>query len=381
MNRSLHIISFLTFAFALSVRAVDPILPQIAADFWIQPETAAFLAVGFAAYGMALPVLGPVADALGKLRVMIACLLVLSVSSFLCAVAQSFPQLLVLRIVAGAACGGSFPIAMALVSDFVPLAQRQVVIGRLLAGTIAGNLLGAAAAGIVADAIHWRGVFVALGTMASIALVLAIVGLRGLPESPRQPLHPGAVLARYRGIFRIPTARVCYLSVFSEGFFLFSTFAYVATLLLAAGEPRASIAGLVIAAFAVGGMIYSLGVGTLLNWFGQKGVMIGGGLLIALGLATVAFQPPWPVQCTAFGVMGLGFYMLHASIQVFVTELAPATRSSAIAFHTFSIFVGQAIGTVAFGLGLAAIGAPATLIVCSIAMALTGFIAARRLVR
>jgi predicted MFS family arabinose efflux permease len=296
-------------------------------------------------------------------------------------VAQSFPQLLVLRIVAGAACGGSFPIAMALVSDFVPLAQRQVVIGRLLAGTIAGNLLGAAAAGIVADAIHWRGVFVALGTMASIALVLAIVGLRGLPESPRQPLHPGAVLARYRGIFRIPTARVCYLSVFSEGFFLFSTFAYVATLLLAAGEPRASIAGLVIAAFAVGGMIYSLGVGTLLNWFGQKGVMIGGGLLIALGLATVAFQPPWPVQCTAFGVMGLGFYMLHASIQVFVTELAPATRSSAIAFHTFSIFVGQAIGTVAFGLGLAAIGAPATLIVCSIAMALTGFIAARRLVR
>jgi predicted MFS family arabinose efflux permease len=73
--------------------------------------------------------------------------------------------------------------------------------------------------------------------------------------------------------------------------------------------------------------------------------------------------------------------MLHASIQVFVTELAPATRSSAIAFHTFSIFVGQAIGTVAFGLGLAAIGAPATLIVCSIAMALTGFIAARRLVR
>jgi hypothetical protein len=80
-------------------------------------------------------------------------------------------------------------------------------------------------------------------------------------------------------------------------------------------------------------------------------------------------------------MMGLGFYMLHASIQVFVTELAPATRSSAIAFHTFSIFVGQSIGTVAIGYGLALIGSPATLAVCAIAIALTGIIAAQLLTR
>ncbi len=381
MNRTLNIISFLTFASALSVRAVDPVIPQIAEDFWIMPATAALLAVGFAAYGMALPVLGPIADRLGKVRVMIACLLVLSVSSFLCALATSFPQLFVLRVIAGAACGGSFPLAMALVSDLVPIAQRQVVIGRLLAGTISGNLLGAAAAGIVADFIHWRGVFIVLGLISLAALILAIFGLRGLPESPRQPLDIRSVLARYRGIFRKPIARVCYLAVLSEGVFLFGVFSYVAVLLLAAGEPRASIAGLVIAAFAVGGMIYSFSVGTLLHWFGQKRVMIGGGLFIALGLAVMAFQPPWPVQCLAFGVMGLGFYMLHASIQVFVTELAPEARSSAIAFHTFSIFVGQAIGTILFGLGLATIGASASLAVCALAVGLTGFVAARLLTR
>ena len=151
-----------------------------------------------------------------------------------------------------------------------------------------------------------------------------------------------SVLARYRTIFRIPTARICYLAVLLEGIFLFGVFAYVAVLLQAAGEPRASIAGLVIAAFAVGGIVYSFSVGAMLHWLGLKRVMIGGGLLMALGLCAVAFQPPWQAQTVAFGVMGLGFYMLHASIQIFVTELAPATRSSAIAFHTFSIFVGQA---------------------------------------
>jgi predicted MFS family arabinose efflux permease len=378
---TLAIISFMTFSSALSVRAVDPMIPQIAHDFWLPPATAAMLAAAFISYGMVLPVLGPVADSVGKRRVMIACLIVLTAASFLCAVAATFQQLFVLRVIAGAGCGGLFPLGMAMVSDLVPLAQRQVAIGRLLAGTITGNLMGSAAAGIGADLIHWRGVFVVLGVISLIALLLAAFGLRGLPETPRQPLDPRTVILRYRAIFRIPTARICYLTVLCEGIFLMGLFAYVAVLLLEAGETRASIAGLVIASFAIGGIVYSAGVGWLLRLLGQKWVMIAGGLFMASGIAALAFAPPWQVQCVLFAMMGLGFYMLHASIQVFVTELAPATRSSAIAFHTFSIFVGQSIGTALFGYGLTWIGATATLAICSAAIALTGIVAAFLLTR
>jgi len=381
MKQTLAIISFMTFSTALSVRAVDPVVPQIASDLLVSPATAAMLAVAFVSYGAVLPVLGPVADSVGKTRVMIGCLIVLTVASFLCAIATSFSQLFVLRVIAGAGCGGLFPIGMALVSDLVPLAQRQVAIGRLLAGTISGNLMGSAAAGIVADFIHWRGVFVVLGAISLIALILAIVGLRGVPEPPKQPLDPRTVLLRYRAIFRIPTARICYLTVLCEGIFLFGLFAYVAVLLLETGETRASIAGLIIASFAVGGMVYSAGVSHLLRWLGQKWVMIVGGLFMASGLAAMTFAPPWQAQCFIFAIMGLGFYMLHASIQVFVTELAPATRSSAIAFHTFSIFVGQSIGTTLFGYGLITAGAPLTLAICSVAIALTGIISALLLTR
>ncbi len=356
MGRTLAIISFMTFSSALSVRAVDPMIPQIAHEFWLPPATAAMLAAAFISYGMVLPVLGPVADSVGKKRVMIGCLVVLTIASFLCAVATTFQQLFIFRVIAGAGCGGLFPLGMALLSDLVPLAQRQVAIGRLLAGTITGNLLGSAAAGIVADFIHWRGVFIVLGVISLITLVLAVVGLRGLPEAPRQPLDPRTVILRYRAIFRIPTARICYLTVLCEGIFVMGLFAYVAVLLLEAGERRASIAGAVIASFAVGGIVYSIGIGALLRLLGQKWVMIAGGLFMAFGIAALAFAPPWQVQCAVVGVMGLGFYMLHASIQVFVTELAPATRSSAIAFHTFSIFVGQSIGTAAFGYGLFYLG-------------------------
>src|SRR5690606_13221693 len=121
-------------------------------------------------------------------------------------------------------------------------------------------------------------------------------------------------------------ARICYATVGLEGLFLFGIFPYAAVLLLMGGEPRASIAGLVVAAFAVGGMVYALSVKQLLYWFGQKRIMSAGGVLVALGLFTVAGGPAWPVQAAAFAAMGLGFYMLHASIQVYVTEFAPTAR-------------------------------------------------------
>ena len=53
MNRTLNIVCFLIFSSALSVRAIDPVVPQIAADFAISTTTVALLAAAFAAYGLA----------------------------------------------------------------------------------------------------------------------------------------------------------------------------------------------------------------------------------------------------------------------------------------------------------------------------------------
>jgi predicted MFS family arabinose efflux permease len=381
MSRTLNILCFLVFASALSVRAIDPVVPQIAADFSIPPSTAAMLAAAFAAYGLVQPVLGPVADAFGKARVMLGCLALLAVSSFLAAFVTNFWLLFVLRILAGAACGGSFPIGMALISDFAPLSQRQVTISRLLAATISGNLLGAAASGVVSDFIHWRGMLVILGIVSLMALVLGYYGLRDLPAGPAHPLNVRSVLARNRAILSIRTARICYMTVALEALFLFGIFPYTAVLLAKGGEPRASIAGLVLAAFAIGGMLYTLSVRQLLRWLGQKKIMMAGGALAALGLFVVAPGPSWPVQAAAFAAMGCGFYMLHASIQVYVTEFAPATRSSAVAFHTFSFFIGGGISPVLYGIAFDRIGAPATLIVAGVAMALIGTISAQLLVK
>jgi hypothetical protein len=106
---------------------------------------------------------------------------------------------------------------------------------------------------------------VILGIISVIALLLGHFGLRCLPPAERHPLDVRSVLSRNRAIFAIRAARICYAAVALEALFLFGIFPYVAVLLAKAGEIRAAIAGVVVAAFAIGGMVYSLSVRQLLR--------------------------------------------------------------------------------------------------------------------
>ena len=97
------------------------------------------------------PVLGALADMFSKTRLIIACMLILGATTILSGLALNFEMLMGLRIVAGMAAGGVFPIALAVAGDRVPVRQRQVAIGRLLFAAMSGNLLGASLAGVVGD--------------------------------------------------------------------------------------------------------------------------------------------------------------------------------------------------------------------------------------
>ncbi len=67
-------------------------------------------------------------------------------------------------------------------------------------------------------------------------------------------------------------------------------------------------------------------------------MLIGGGLICAGALATIGLAGTWQMDCVALTAMGLGFYMLHNTFQVQVTEVAPTARASAVALHAFSFF-------------------------------------------
>jgi len=203
--------------------------------------------------------------------------------------------------------------------------------------------------------------------------------LREVKSPPPARFHRAAVLANFRSIFADPRAKVCFGSVFFEAIVIHGLFPYVALLLLAAGEPRASIAGLLIATFAVGGIFYSLSVGALIARFREAHLMIAGGTLAACGLILIALHFSWTWQIAVFAMFGFGFYLLHASIQVHVTDLSQTARGAAAALHSSSFYMGQALGPVIYGHGFAHAGAEASLFMGAAVVMTVGLVCSRLL--
>src|SRR5262252_1054815 len=356
MGRVINLMAFVVFATTLFMRSVDPVIPQIAQGLKVAPTTAALLSTGFTLpYALIQPVLGALADMFSKTRLISLCMLVLGVTTLACGLVTNFETLMVLRMLAGIAAGGVFPIALAVAGDRVPVQQRQVAIGRLLFAAMTGNLLGASGAGVIGDVIGWRGVFFATGTIDLIALAVAIPGFRSIEEKPGR-FDLSTLVPNYRAIFSNPMAKYCFGAVFVEAIFLFGVFPYMASVLQTEGVMRSSIAGVVISGFGVGGVIYTFMVAWLLAHVGEKRLMTAGGIAMGFCLVVIALRMPWPVEFVNFILLGFGFYLLHGCIQVFVTELAPAARGSAAAAHSFFFFLGQAVGPIVYGLGMASVG-------------------------
>jgi MFS transporter, DHA1 family, inner membrane transport protein len=364
----------------LFTRAVEPVIPMIAGDFAIDVGTAALLSSAFTfPYALVQPALGVTADFFGKTRLMSWCLLIVAVAALLCAVATSFPLLVAMRIAAGLVAGGVFPVAMALIGDLVPVGQRQVAIARLLAVGLTGNLVGSSIAGVIGDLMGWRGVFGILGSFGLVAAITAFVAFRGVAAAPPAPFNRAAVLANFRGIFADPRAKVCFGSVFLEAVFIHGLFPYVALLLAAIGERRASIAGLLIAAFASGGIVYAALVPMLVARVPERRLMVAGGALAACGLAVVALQLPWTWQIAVYLLFGLGFYLLHGCIQVHVTELSSTARGAAASLHSCFFYLGQAVGPVVYGYGFAHGGAEPSILLGAAVVMTVGIVCSRLL--
>jgi predicted MFS family arabinose efflux permease len=379
----LFALSICAFAAALIIRIVDPVVPEIARDLASTPQHIALLASAFAfPYALGQPLLGPLGDAIGKAAIIKACLIVVAVALAMSAIAPNADTLFAARIVAGLAAGGTVPVSLAMVGDRFPIAERQVALSRLLMAMLSGQVLGALGAGVVGSLYGWRAVMWIGCAVITVAAVLAHVYLAPRQSVERKPFSLTTVRDGYRLVFANPRAKICYGAVFVGGLCIFGPLPYVATLLEARGAGSIREAGFVIAGLAVGGVIYALAVRRILSVLGgQMNMIRAGGLIAAVGFGLATLHLTWPQEFAAFIVIGVGFYMIHNSIQTQATELAPSARGASVSLHAFCFFTGQACGAPLFGLGFLTVGATTTLLLAALTLAMLGLVLAALLTR
>lgn len=380
--RLLPVLAASCFVSSMSMRVIDPTVPDIARDLQVSVASAALLASAFTfPYALGQPLLGALGDALGKARIIKLSLAVLMACLLAASLAPSIEWLYAARIVGGAAGGGVIPLAFALVGDRFEMHERQVMLSRLLAAIIAGQVTGSLGSGLIAAQFGWRASLMAGAAIAVAALIVTVIQLKPRPMIARPPISLASMRGGYAKVFANPRARVCFTAVFIEGIAIFGLFPYLAALLEARGAGGLREAGFVIAGFAIGGFIYTAFVRLMLDRLGLLNLIRAGGIISGIGLAALSIGGTWAYELAVYIAVGAGFYMIHNSLQTQATELAPDARGSAVAAHAFCFFLGQAVGPILYGVGFDKLGIAATVLLAGAAMAATGLATASGLAR
>ena len=352
------------FATGAGMRLLDPLLPLLARDFGVSVSAVSGLVAGFVlGYGLVQFGAGPLGDRFGKAPVACAALLLYGVALLLCALAAGLPMLVALRAASGFFAGAVIPLLMAELGDTVAYAERQAVLGRFATGMVMAQLLAGPAAGVLAELADWRLPFLLLGLFAlGVGAVLArrLLG----PELRSRWRDAGGARSGARGgvfgyaaLLRARAGRRLLGVAFLNGFFLFGgAFPFVGAFLVEAFGRNAAEAGVIVAGFGLGAFAYTRLARWLVRRFGERRLLLLGGVGLSLGLGALAVASGWALVAALQVFLGLAFYMFHGVLQVRATEALPEARGTAVTAFALALFLGQGAGSLVFGLGLATVG-------------------------
>lgn len=344
------LLSMAAFASAANIRVPDALLPQVSADFAVSVGTASVIVTGYTlAYGFMQAFYGPVGDRYGKYLVSAITTLLSAALTLACAFAPSLGFLAVARFATAAASCAIIPLSIAWVGDVVPYEQRQSMLSRFISGQILGMVFGQIAGGILGDVIGWRMVFVVLAAVYVLAALALFGEMRRDPRTrqasnPTASLSPLAIARQFSALLRRPWVRVVLLTVSVEGLLFFAAFAFAGNELHHRFGLSYTMVGLALTAFGAGGMSYAMFARHFVRALGERGLATGGGLILCLALPLFALTGELVLAVLAIYLFGLGFYMLHNTLQTNGTQMAPEARGSGVALFASCLFVGQSIG-------------------------------------
>jgi MFS family permease len=173
MRRLLVLVSAVIFVDAMLFTALTPLVPGYAEEFDLSKAGAGLLVGAFGAGALFGGIPGGIAASkLGPKSAVVGGLVILSLSSFAFAAADSAATLGIARFVQGFSSTTTWAGALAWIAVAAPLAKRGEVIGAVFGAAVFGAIVGPLFGG-VAESIGIRVSFVALGAIALVFALLA----------------------------------------------------------------------------------------------------------------------------------------------------------------------------------------------------------------
>ena len=368
---------------AYNQMTVGFVLPAVTAAFALSPAQAGLLgSVGLVMSAVGGAVAGALADAVGRVRVLILSIASYALFTLLAGCAQSYEQLLLFLTLQGLGFGGEWAAGAVLVAEYAQATQRGRVVGAVqsawsigYAGVLIANTV---AFSLAPPELAWRIMFW-LGALPAVALLWVRTGIEESPlyraeaaartrGASQAAAKPGAKTgAALLGLFRRDQLRVTLASallsvgVIGAGLVIWLP-TYLEQVRHLTVEGIAAYMGIQV----IGGFVGCISAGYVLDALGRR----RGLALFALGSGLSAWAyvvlpagAPWLVFAIGFplGFFGSGIF---SGLAVYLAELYPTELRGA--GQGFGYNIGRGIGAV----GPAAIGVAAARFGLSDALAL-----------
>jgi putative MFS transporter len=181
-NKMRLIVGSANFSDAFDALTVAYVLPALIPLWQLRPtEIGALISIGYAGQVIGGLLSGWLADKYGRVPVMVGNIILFSLMSFACILAQNYATLFTLRFVQGIGLGGEVPIANTYVSEFAKSKGRgRFVLMQQLMFPIGLTTVGLVGVFVV-PLLGWQWLFV----LGGLPVLLALPMIRVLPESPR----------------------------------------------------------------------------------------------------------------------------------------------------------------------------------------------------
>lgn len=211
----------------LTIDMYLPALPSISADL-LATSTAVQLTLTGSLIGLGAGqlLIGPISDAIGRRRPLIAGVALHILASVLCVFAPNVAVLGALRVLQGVGAAAAVVIVTAMVRDVATGDAAAALLSRLMLVLGAAPVLAPTLGSQVLRFTQWRGIFVTLAALGVVLLVMALLALREtLPESQRRSGGVRGTLQAYRSLLH---DRVFVGLVLVAGLSMGALFCYVA---------------------------------------------------------------------------------------------------------------------------------------------------------
>jgi YNFM family putative membrane transporter len=352
----------------------QPLLPLFGSEYGVSASVAGFTisAVVFSIAGASL-VYGPVADAFGRKRTMVAGGVVLALATLACAFAPNFAALVALRALQGLVIPAITSVAVVYLGSIRGDGDPGSYVGIYIGATVLGGLVGRVASGLIAQASSWRVAFVvfALVTLAA-ALALALV----LREEAASGDRPGIAQTFREMSAHLRDSRLigAYVVAATLFFGFIGIFTYLPYLL--AAQPYALSTGEIAWFFSA----YAAGVVTA-PLAGRASKTIPRRTLMAVGFAVAIAGTCLTLLhgliAISFGlvVICIGMFAAQAIAPAFVNVAATHGKGAANSLYQSCYYTGAIFGATVPGLALERFGWNGVVASCALSLTL-GSIAA-----